>query len=49
MAGIGIARAIGFGLDGQPDALQWMWLAAEAAIVVGCAIALRVIHRRRAV
>ncbi len=33
-AGIGIARAIGFVLDGGPDQLQWSWLVAEIAIVL---------------
>ncbi len=41
MAGIGGARALGFALDGSPDALQWVWLSAEAALVVGCGLALR--------
>jgi len=44
MAGIGLARAIGFAIDGHPDARQYLWIAAEAAIVVACAVALR---RRR--
>ena len=41
MAGIGVARALGFVLDGHPDALQWAWLSAEALIVAGCVVALR--------
>ncbi|NUP08324.1 MAG: DUF4345 family protein [Polyangiaceae bacterium] len=42
MAGIGVARAIGFVLDGGPDTLQWVWLIAEIAIAAGCAVALRI-------
>jgi hypothetical protein len=34
VAGIGIARVIGFVLDGGPDRLQWIWLVAEIVIVV---------------
>jgi hypothetical protein len=45
MAGIGIARAIGFAIDGNPDGRQLVWLIAEVAIVVLCAVLLR---RRRA-
>src|SRR5262249_48111615 len=41
MAGIGLARTVGFVLDGHPDALQWFWLAAEVSIVVACTIGLR--------
>jgi len=41
MAGIGLARATGFALDGGPDALQWAWLIAEIVIAAACAIALR--------
>jgi hypothetical protein len=41
MAGIGIARAIGFVLDGGPDALQWVWLVAEIVIFAVCAWLLR--------
>lgn len=33
MAGIGVARLIGFALDGAPDALQWVYLVAEIALV----------------
>jgi hypothetical protein len=33
MAGIGIARLIGFLLDGSPDTRQWIWLVAEIVIV----------------
>jgi hypothetical protein len=36
VAGIGIARALGFVLDGGPDVLQWVWLVAEIAIVAVC-------------
>lgn len=41
MAGIGIARLIGFVVDGSPDARQYVWIFAEIAIVIGCAIVLR--------
>ncbi len=36
MLGIGLARAVGFVVDGSPDGLQWVWLAAEIAIAAGC-------------
>jgi hypothetical protein len=36
MAGIAAARAVGFVLDGHPDALQWVWMTAEIAIVAAC-------------
>jgi len=42
MAGIGVARLIGFAIDGDPDTRQFIWISAEAAIVVICAIVLRV-------
>jgi hypothetical protein len=41
MAGIGVARAIGFVLDGNPDGKQWLWLGLEAVLVVVCAMGLR--------
>lgn len=41
MAGIGLARALGFVVDGEPDGRQLVWITAEAAIVAGCAFALR--------
>jgi hypothetical protein len=41
MAGIGLARLIGFAVDGHPDGLQLMWISAEIAIVVTCARLLR--------
>jgi hypothetical protein len=44
MIGIGIARAIGFVVDGNPDARQLVWIIGEAAIVIVCAALLR---RRR--
>ena len=37
MAGIGVARAVGFVVDGGPDTLQWVWLVAEVVIAAGCA------------
>ncbi len=44
MIGIGVARLIGFAVDGDPDGRQMVWIVAEVAIVVACAVALR---RRR--
>ncbi len=41
MAGIGVARLVGFALDADPDARQLVWIIAEVAIVIACAIALR--------
>lgn len=32
MVGIGLARLVGFALDGRPDRLQWVWLVAEAVL-----------------
>jgi hypothetical protein len=46
MAGIGLARATGFVLDGGPDALQWVWLGAEIVLVIGAALGLRALARR---
>lgn len=40
MVGIGGARLVGFALDGRPDALQWVWIVAEALIALACAVAL---------
>lgn len=40
MAGIGAARLVGFALDGSPDTRQYIWIAAEVALVIGCAVAL---------
>jgi hypothetical protein len=36
MAGIAIARLLGFALDGNPDGRQALWLIAELVLVVGC-------------
>ncbi len=47
MAGVGVARAIGFVLDGDPDTRQFIWITAEAAIVIGGAIVLRLLARRQ--
>jgi hypothetical protein len=41
MAGIGIARLVGFALDGDPDTRQAIWITAEVAIVAVCAFVLR--------
>jgi hypothetical protein len=46
MAGIGLARATGFVIDGHPDTLQWVWITAEAALVAVSAIGLRAMARR---
>ena len=40
MAGIGLARLVGFALDGSPDTKQYIWIIAEVAIVIGCGYAL---------
>lgn len=40
MAGIGLARILGFALDGHPDTLQWIWLGLEIALVLGASVAL---------
>jgi hypothetical protein len=34
MTGVGAARALGFVLDGSPDGKQWVWLVAEAVLVL---------------
>ena len=41
MAGIGLARLVGFALDGSPDGRQVLWIVAEVVLVVGCALGLR--------
>lgn len=41
MSGVGLARALGFALDGAPDALQVAWIVAEAALAAGAALYLR--------
>ena len=46
MAGIGVARLIGFALDGSPDGRQAIWIVAEVVLVVACALGLRRIRRR---
>ena len=33
MAGVGVARLVGFALDGQPDSTQWSYLVAEVAML----------------
>ena len=48
MAGIGLARLLGFALDGAPDGRQWLWISAEVALVIGGAVALRRFARRAA-
>jgi hypothetical protein len=46
MAGIGVARALGFALDGHPDGRQYLWITAEAVLAIGAALALRRLARR---
>jgi hypothetical protein len=41
MVGVGAARLLGFALDGDPDSRQAVWIFAEVAIVIVCALALR--------
>lgn len=41
MACIGLARAVGFVLDGGPDGLQWLWLVAEIILTAGGIFVLR--------
>lgn len=41
MAGIGIARLVGFVLDGSPDGRQLVWIIAEVVLVVVTASWLR--------
>ena len=41
MAGIAVARLVGFAVDGSPDTRQYIWIVAEVVIVIGCAFALR--------
>jgi len=45
MAGVGAARTVGFVLDGDPDARQYVWITGEVVIVVLGAWALHVIGR----
>jgi hypothetical protein len=45
MAGIGAARLVGFAIDGSPDTRQYIWIAAEIAITVACAIVVRRLSR----
>ena len=47
MAGIGVARLLGFALDGNPDSRQLLWIVAEVLLVIGCAFAIRRLERRR--
>jgi len=47
MAGIGLARLVGFVLDGNPDSRQFLWIIAEAVLVVGCAFGIRRFGTRR--
>jgi hypothetical protein len=45
MAGIGLARLLGFAVDGNPDSRQFVWILAEIALVAGCAVGLRRMRR----
>ena len=45
MAGIGLARLVGFAVDGNPDGRQALWIVAEVVLVIGCAIGLRRMRR----
>ena len=44
MAGIGLARLVGFVVDGSPDTRQYIWITAEVLIAASCAV---IIRRRR--
>lgn len=46
MAGIGLARLVGFVLDGGPNALQWLWLGAEIVIAAACGFGLQRLAKR---
>ena len=46
MAGVGVARLIGFALDGDPDTRQFIWIIAEVVIVALCAVRLRFVAKR---
>jgi len=46
MLGVGVARAVGFVLDGTPDGRQWLWITLEVVIVAGSAIGYRAYMRR---
>jgi len=48
MAGVGLARAVGFVFDGSPDARQYVWITGEVVITILGAWALRGIARRAA-
>ncbi len=41
MVGVGAARAVGFVLDGRPDAMQWVWLSAEVVLALAAGVFLR--------
>jgi len=41
MAGIGLARLLGFALDGNPDGRQAIWIIAEVLLVIGCAFGVK--------
>ena len=47
MAGIGLARLVGFALDGSPDGRQALWIVAEVVLVIGCALGLRRIRSQQ--
>lgn len=41
MAGIGVARLIGFALDGSPDTRQYIWITAEVVLSAASVFAIR--------
>jgi len=41
MAGIGLARLVGFVVDGSPDTRQYIWITAEVLIAASCAVIIR--------
>ena len=46
MAGVGLARVVGFALDGHPDARQYVWITGEVVLTALGAWALRGLARR---
>lgn len=49
MVGIGAARTVGFVLDGSPDGRQWLWLALEVVIAIGCVFGHHAYMRKAAI
>lgn len=48
MAGVGVARLVGFAVDGDPDDRQLIWITAEVALVIAGALVLRRLNRASA-